>query len=176
MKMPARIPTSTAMVRAAILWLVGLQSSVAQGISEQQLVGAWRLVHTEMRLPDGRTFPVPNYGPDPHGYIMYDRSHMMCVYLAVGEPGKLPPAEFLTQPAIPAAYCARWSLEKGGSIVSHEVLVSNDPGITGPPLRRKLTLAGDTLFIRRVPTPAGMADYVLQFVRVHDAPRLPAVR
>jgi hypothetical protein len=163
-------------IRAAILWLVGLQSSVGQGISEQQLVGTWRLVHAEMRLPDGRTFPIPNYGPDPHGYIMYDSSHMMCVYLAVGAPGQLPPAEFLTQPAIPAAYCARWTLDKGSSVISHEVLVGNDPAITGAPLRRKLTLTGDALFIRRVPTPAGMADYVLQFERVVDAPRSPAVR
>jgi Lipocalin-like domain len=164
------------MVLAAVQWLFGLQVSAAEGISERQLIGTWRLVHTEMRLPDGRTFPIPTYGPDPHGYIMYDRSHMMCVYLAVGEPGNLPPAEFLTQPAIPTAYCARWSLDKVGSVVSHEVLVSNDSGTPGPPLRRKLTIAGDTLFFRRVPAPAGMADYVLQFERVYDAARTPAVR
>ena len=69
-------------------------ASAPSKIDERKLIGAWRLVYSEMRTPDGRVFPAPTYGPNPHGYLIYDASHVMCVFLAVGEPGTAtPPAK-----------------------------------------------------------------------------------
>jgi hypothetical protein len=137
---------------------------------DENLIGAWRLVRTQITLPDGRTFPVPNYGSDPQGYLIYDKSHTMCVYLAVGVSNDLPPAEFRTlMPPIPAAYCARWHIDASGDTVVHEVLVAMDPELLAAPLRRKATLNGRVLQLRRDPVPRGLRDYVLTFERVGDS-------
>jgi hypothetical protein len=136
---------------------------------DKDLIGAWQLVRTQMTLHDGRTFPVPNYGSDPHGYLIYDKSHTMCVYLAVGVSTDLPPAEYRTlMPPIPAAYCARWHIDASGDTVIHDVLVGNDPALLAAPLRRKATLNGRVLQLRRDPLPRGLRDYVLTFERVDD--------
>ena len=136
---------------------------------DEDLIGAWRMVRSQITLPDGRTFPVPNYGSDPHGYLIYDMSHTMCVYIAVGVSNNLPPAEYRTfMPPIPAAYCARWHIDAGGVTVIHEVLVGNDPGLLTEPLRRRATLHGRMLQLRRDPLPQGLQDYVLTFERVSN--------
>jgi len=136
---------------------------------DSDLIGAWRLVRTQITLPDGRTFPVPNYGSEPHGYLIYDKSHTMCVYFAVGVSNSLPPPEFRSlMPPIPAAYCARWHIDPSGDTVIHEVLVGNDPALFTAPLRRKMTVDGGVLHLRRDPLPQGLQDYVLTFERVGE--------
>jgi hypothetical protein len=112
---------------------------------------------------------VPNYGFDPHGYLIYDKSHTMCVYFAIGVSNNLPPPEYRAlMPPIPAAYCARWHIDASGDTVIHEVLVGNDPALFTAPLRRRATLDGRTLHLRRDPAPQGLRDYVLTFERVVD--------
>lgn len=137
---------------------------------DEDLIGAWQLVRTQITLLDGRTFPVPNYGSDPHGYLIYDKSHTMCVYLAVGVSTDLPPEEYRTlMPPIPAAYCAKWHIDDSGDTVIHDVLVGNDPALFAAPLRRKATLNGRVLQLRRDPLPRGLRDYLLTFERVGNS-------
>jgi Lipocalin-like domain len=139
---------------------------------DRDIVGAWRLVHSEMRKTDGTTFPNPTYGTRPHGYLIYDASHTMCVFLAVGELDEPTPPEYAQlRRAEPAAYCGRWYVEAGGDAVIHDIEVL----IQGVSLvglqRRRVQIVGDTLFIRSG-LPEGLEDYYLQFERVHDN-RLP---
>jgi hypothetical protein len=110
---------------------------------------------------------VPNYGSDPKGYLIYDRSHVMCVFLAVGETRDPPPERYRTlMPSIPASYCARWHIADDGVTVLHDVQVGNDPTLMQATLRRKAARSGSTLTLRRDPVPEGFRDYVLTFEKV----------
>ena len=138
-------------------------------MKDADLIGAWHLVRTEITLPDGNKYPVPNYGSDPRGYLIYDASHVMCVFLAVGESRDLPPPQYRDlMPPIPASYCARWEIAADGNTVLHHVLVGNDPALLIAPQRRKVTLRGRILELRRDPPPADLRDYVLIFEKVND--------
>ena len=143
--------------------------SAGEHLVDADLIGAWKLVHTGIVTPDGRSYPVPNYGSDPHGYLIYDRSHVMCVFLAVGETRDPPPERYRNlMPAIPASYCALWHISDDGQTVLHEVQVGNDPALIGTTMRRKAARDGRTLTLRRDPVPEGLRDYFLTFERVNS--------
>jgi hypothetical protein len=153
---------------APALLLAAEPSAAPVKVQERDLIGAWRLVYTEMKTLDGRTFPNPTYGPNPHGYLMYDASHTMCVFLAVGvEPGPAP-AEFQKlRTANPAAYCGLWYLEPSGEAVIHDIEVSDARSGIGGKQRRRAVVNGDTLIIRSG-LQQGLQDYFLRFERVRQ--------
>lgn len=157
---------------AVLSWLLFLHSgplAAGEQLVDADLFGAWKLVHTVMVTPDGRSYPVPNYGSDPQGYLIYDRSHVMCVFLAVGESRNPPPEKYRgLMPPIPASYCAYWHIADDRRTVLHDVQVGNDPTLMRATLRRKASLTGHTLTLRRDPVPEDLKDYALTFERVRD--------
>ena len=47
-----------------------------------QLLGAWRFVSDQQRLPDGTTRRSPQWGPHGVGYLIYSDKRVMCAMLA----------------------------------------------------------------------------------------------
>ncbi len=57
-----------------------------RGEMRDYFLGAWKLVSTEKRYPDGRTMPFPDLGADAVGFLIYTPSGHMCAQLM--KPGR----------------------------------------------------------------------------------------
>ena len=158
---------------ATLIWGYSTMSQANTVIElEKQVVGAWRLVKTEQRLEDGTTRPKPAYGPNGTGYIIYDPSHTMCVFLANPDGPRTPEGQPRGEPGSsmdsPAAYCGRWHINPVGPMVIHETELDVFPQHMGQDRGRKFNREGDMLFLRPAITTPGIVDYYLQFQRVSD--------
>lgn len=51
------------------------------GSIRDYFLGAWKLVSTETKYPDGHTTPFIELGPDARGFLMYTASGHMCAQL-----------------------------------------------------------------------------------------------
>lgn len=109
--------------------------------SEQELVGAWRLVSIIHLDEDGDTHEGP-LGPCADGILIYDPSGYMSVGLMrVGEPPDSP-----TPPTTYMGYSGRWQL--ADQHVIHEVAVSSHSRIVHTTQVRELQAEGDRLVLR----------------------------
>ena len=61
----------------AILLVVASQPQ-APGPTVAQLLGTWKLVSIEDTMNDGKVQFPPQYGPHPHGFILYQPDGYMC--------------------------------------------------------------------------------------------------
>ena len=50
-----------------------------------QLIGTWKLVSIEDTMKDGKVQPSAQFGPHPHGFIMYEPDGYMCATIANGD-------------------------------------------------------------------------------------------
>ena len=57
-----------------------------QGSIREYFLGAWKLVSTENKYPDGHTTPYPDLGSDAIGFLLYTPSGHMCAQLM--KPGR----------------------------------------------------------------------------------------
>jgi len=146
---------------------------------EKQAVGAWRLVKTEQKLADGTVRAKPAYGPNGTGYIIYDTSHMMCVFLANPDAPPPVPGQPRGEPGSsmenPASYCARWHVDPRGPWMVHKIeMIARSPekGATalkvGDQIKRQFRREGDRLYLRPTEAAPGVVDYVLTFERVRN--------
>jgi hypothetical protein len=120
---------------------------------QDRLIGTWQLVSAGNDGPDGTLVPFREYGPNPLGYLMYDRTGHMCVSLANpkaakwANPEKPTSAEIVQTADDFFAYCGTYTVdEKAGDII-HRPEMSSWPHYIGTDQRRHFKFDGDTLVL-----------------------------
>jgi hypothetical protein len=128
------------------------------GATRQQLVGAWHLVSIEYSGPAG-PLPDPVFGPDPHGFIIYDRSGWMSVQIfTANRPTMTRPATRTSGVVSPEnaqlnsqafdtyyAYFGTWEYDATTATVTHHLKSSLLPYETGQDYKRQVDLQGAQL-------------------------------
>jgi hypothetical protein len=141
---------------------------------KDRLVGTWRLIAVESRLPDGtRNYP---YGHNPLGILMYDDHGNMAVQLmARGRPpfksadlkgGTAQEAKEALDGA--AVYFGTYETDEQTDTVCHHIKGSVFPNWIGTVQRRKATVEGNRLILSTGPLLMGgsESDVVLEWQRV----------
>jgi hypothetical protein len=128
-------------------------------VSDNPLVGTWRLVLFEMRDEEGRvTHPLGrnavgfvSYAPDGHMAVQFGRADR--AHLAIGDWAGAAPAEIATAARDYFAYCGTYELRDGE--VVHRVELSLMPNWIGTELVRLVTFDGERLSLSTPPTQVG---------------------
>ena len=131
-------------------------TQAAGTITEQDLVGTWRLVSVETIRPNGEVI-YPFYGRHPEGLLIYDRSGWMSVQI-VSDPKPTVPTSssregFLAAPAADKvtavngyyAYYGTWTFDASAQTVTHHIQQSLYPGEKETDGLRRLLLEGNRL-------------------------------
>jgi Lipocalin-like domain len=129
--------------------------------SNENLVGTWQLVSAGTFRKDGTFEPYPEYGPNPKGYLMYDKTGHMCVSLANpnhphwADPEKPTDAEKLRSYDAFFAYCGTYEVRQQEGRVIHRPEVGSWPHYIGTDQNRNFRLEGDRLILSDEETPPG---------------------
>ncbi|HZF15024.1 MAG TPA: lipocalin-like domain-containing protein [Steroidobacteraceae bacterium] len=135
-----------------------------------RLVGCWRLVSYEGKSADGRI--TLDYGPTPHGRLMYDASGHMSVHLLTPDRKKFASGDFLrpTPEELREAfdgyfgYYGRYTVDEKAGIVTHHVEGAAYPNYIGTGQRRLFKLEGDRLILKTPPERAAGNDVIYSIV------------
>lgn len=111
---------------------------------EQKVTGTWRLVGTEQKLKDGSTRLNPAYGPKPVGYVMYDPTHHMCIFMTRSQVGEKEPAPLGNGLN---AYCGGWKADAATRTIFHYTEMDVLPTRTSIVRQPTFELEGDRLFL-----------------------------
>lgn len=137
-------------------------------MTEQSLVGTWRLLSFEVQDEDGSvTHP---FGRDAVGFITYTADGRMAVQfgradrarLAVGDWIAAPAGEIATAARDYFAYCGTYEVHDG--TVVHRIELSLMPNWIGGEQTRLVALDGDTVTLTTPPTPVGGRQQVATLV------------
>ena len=128
-----------------------------QGSIRDYFLGAWKLVSTEVRYPDGHTTPYPEMGPDAAGFLIYTPSGHMCAQLM--KPGRPAWADERHATVTEAAsaldgflsYCGNFEIREGEKAVIHHPETAWAPNWVGTEQRRPYHLISRDRFFFRVP-------------------------
>jgi hypothetical protein len=138
---------------AALLTTASLAQTVTPGPTVAQLLGTWKLVSIEDTMSDGKVKPPAQYGPHPHGFIMYQPDGYMCATIvnsdrpAGKDPAKPTDAEKVAYYDSFLAYCGRFKLDSASSTVTHFPEVAWSPSFVGSTQPRPFRLEGNRLII-----------------------------
>jgi hypothetical protein len=138
---------------AALLTTASLAQTVTPGPTVAQLLGTWKLVSIEDTMSDGKVKPPAQYGPHPHGFIMYRPDGYMCATIvnsdrpAGKDPAKPTDAEKVAYYDSFLAYCGRFKLDSASSTVTHFPEVAWSPSFVGSTQPRPFRLEGNRLII-----------------------------
>lgn len=132
------------------------QVSPAAKVSQEQFIGAWKLVSIETLRPNGEII-YPFYGKHPQGLITYDRSGWMSVQI-VSDPPATKPSVSSREEMLHAtvdekaaaldgyyAYFGTWTVDEGQGTVTHHIQQSLYPAERGENGVRHFVLEGDRL-------------------------------
>lgn len=120
-------------------WGVAHGQAPAPGSIGAQIVGTWKLVGITVHHPDGTETP-DRLGPNPIGYIMYDRSgHMAVQFMSTTRTADTPVAGGYT------AYFGTYTIDEQEKSVTHHVEGSVSLGGIGGNPKRFVELNGDDL-------------------------------
>jgi hypothetical protein len=118
-----------------------------------QLLGTWKLVSIEDTTKDGKVQPSTQFGPHPHGFLMYQPDGYMCASIANGDrplwkdSAQATDAEKIAYYDTFIAYCGTFKLDSATSIVTHFPEVAWSPSYVGSTQPRPFRLEGDRLII-----------------------------
>jgi hypothetical protein len=118
-----------------------------------QLLGTWKLVSIEDTMTDGKVQPPTQYGPHPHGFIMYQPDGYMCATIVNSDrpvwkdPAKATDAEKIAYYDSFLAYCGTFKLDSATSTVTHFPEVAWSPSFVGSTQPRPFRLEGNRLII-----------------------------
>jgi len=122
----------------------------------ERLVGTWRLVEVVAVRNDG-TKTTSRWGPNPRGYIVYDRSGHMAAQI-MGDPrptfrdaDRPTPEEGLAAFDSYLAYAGTYVYDQARHVVTHHVEMSADPSDVGQDLPREAQLDGDRVILLAEP-------------------------
>ncbi len=123
-----------------------------EGSGQHALLGSWKLVSFELRLPTGGvTYP---FGPDPRGYVFYNAQGFMSAAF-MGSDRVKPQSSDLADTSKTVnydqfnAYCGRF--EVNGNRVVHHVEVASLPQWCGIDQERIFKIDGARLILETPP-------------------------
>lgn len=166
-----KIPGNTAMMRniklAAFSTLLAVLFVDAQAQTfsalEQRVSGTWRLIGSEQTLKDGSKRPNPVYGPNPVGYVMYDPTHHMCLFLTRSQKGETEPAPLGNGLN---AYCGKWRIDSKTMTMYHETEMDVLPKRATIVREPKFELKDGRLYLHPPIEGTDVVGYVLIFEKV----------
>jgi len=130
-----------------------LAQSAAPAPTASQLVGTWKLVSIEDTSQDGTVHPSTQFGPHPHGFLMYEADGHMCATIVNGDrpawkdTHKPTDAEKIAYYDTLIAYCGTFRLDSATSTVTHYPEIAWLPSYVGSAQPRPFRLEGDKLII-----------------------------
>jgi len=147
----------SALILCLAIVLCNTSTTLAAGpATDQDLVGAWRLVSIETIRPNGEVI-YPFYGKHPEGLLIYDRSGWMYVQI-VSDPKPTVPRSSSREGFLSAsaeekvaamngyyAYYGTWTFDVSAQTVIHHIQQSLSPGENGSDGVRRLLLKGNHL-------------------------------
>jgi hypothetical protein len=139
--------------------LLAQSATVAPTVA--QLIGTWKLVSVEDTSKDGTVHPSIEFGPHPHGFLMYEADGHMCATLVNGDRPAWKDRRHATDAEKIAyydtliAYCGTFRLDSAASTVTHYPEVAWSPDYVGSTQPRPFRLEGSQLIIT---VTAGMSD------------------
>ena len=122
------------------------------GSIREYFLGAWKLVSTEIKYPDGRTTPYPETGPNGIGFLIYTPSGHMCAQLM--KPGRPNWQNALHPTASEAAsaldgfssYCGTFEIRENERTIVHRPETAWSPNWVGTEQRRPFHLISQDRF------------------------------
>jgi len=147
---------------AILLGTASLAQTATPAPTVAQLLGTWKLVSIEEAMNDGKVQPSTQFGPHPHGLIMYEPDGYMCASIVNGDrpvwkdPAKATDAEKIAYYDSFLAYCGKFKLDSATSTVTHFPEVAWSPSYVGSTQPRPFRLEGNRLIItvtRGLPNP-----------------------
>ena len=127
------------------------QTEHSQPSARERLVGTWRLVSDFEIRPDGSHRP--EYGPNPLGYLMYDKTGHMCVMLAHAstprwaDPAKPTDQERVLTHKSMEAYCGAFEVQERTGQVIHRPELAEWPHYIGSDQARHYRFEGELLVL-----------------------------
>ena len=126
-----------------------------QGPIRNYFLGAWKLVATENRYPDGHTTAYPDLGPDATGFLLYTPSGHMCAQLM--RPGRPKWADAVSPTADEAksamngftSYCGTFEVREKDRTIIHRPQTAWSPGWVGSEQLRPYHLLDQNRFFFR---------------------------
>jgi hypothetical protein len=118
-------------------------------------LGAWKLVSTEKKYPDGRTTPFPDLGSDAVGFLLYTPSGHMCAQLMKpGRPrwivGEAPtPSEATLALDGFTSYCGTFELREHERTIIHYPQTAWSPNWLGTSQTRRYHMVSPDRFLFR---------------------------
>lgn len=119
--------------------------------TRERLLGTWRLVSDFEIRPNGSRRP--EYGPNPLGYLMYDKTDHMCVTLANAnmprwtDPAKPTDQERVLTHKSMEAYCGTFEVRESTDQVIHRPELAEWPHYIGSEQVRHYRFEGDRLVL-----------------------------
>lgn len=130
---------------------------------EKQVSGTWRLIGSEQKLKDGSIRPNPAYGPNAVGYVMYDPTHHMCIFLTRSQQGETEPAPLGDGLN---AYCGKWRIDPATMTMYHETEMDVLPKRAAIVREPKFELRDGRLYLHPPFDTETIVSYVLIFEKV----------
>jgi len=142
-----------------------LAQSATPAPTVAQLVGTWKLVSIEDTMKDGKAQPSTQFGPHPHGFLMYEADGHMCATIVNGDrqawkdPKHATDAEKIAYFDTLVAYCGTYKLDSATSTVTHYPEIAWEPAYVGSTQPRPFRFEGNKLIIT---VTVGMSDPVIK--------------
>jgi len=126
-----------------------------QGSVKNYFLGAWKLVSTEVKYPDGHTTPYPDLGSEAVGFLIYASSGHMCAQLM--KPGRPSWADALHPTAAESAsaldgfasYCGTFEILENERAIVHRPQTAWTPNWVGTQQRRPYHFVNQDRFFFR---------------------------
>jgi hypothetical protein len=125
------------------------------GSIRNYFLGAWKLVSTENKYPDGRTTPFVEFGPDASGFLTYTASGHMCAQLMKrGRHRWVDDSKPTGSEAADAldgfiSYCGTFELREGEHTIVHHPETASSPNWPGTIQERPYHLVSENRFFFR---------------------------
>ena len=119
-----------------------------RGQVRDYFLGAWKLVSTEKKYPDGRTMPFPDLGPDAVGFLLYTPSGHMCAQIMRPE---RPHVDEVPTPSGGGfiSYCGTFELREQEQTIIHRPQTASLPNWLGTIQTRRYHLVSPDRFFFR---------------------------
>lgn len=135
-----------------------------QGSIRDYFLGAWKLVSTAVKYPDGRTGPYPDIGSNGVGFLIYTPSGHMCAQLMKPERPVWADIQHPTPTEAASAldgfasYCGTFEVRESEKTVIHHPTTAWAPNWIGTEQPRPYHFVNQDRFFFRVPSKEKQKD------------------